>query len=110
MKNILVILLSSLLVLFVVAYIFNGGQNSNFTFGYFLDFVQSTKMQTFSFDFLQDFAITDNWGVFNFFRDFLNVFIDILNLLMFLVQNLLNVLAFVVSFFNRFFVGVLPTA
>lgn len=47
--------------------------------------------------------ITDDWTIFNFFRDFLNIFVSALNLILFFCGNMLNLLIYLSYFIKNVF-------
>lgn len=48
-------------------------------------------------------SISADWGLFNWFRDFLNLFVSAINLLIFFGGNMLNVLIYVFYFLKDIF-------
>ena len=47
---------------------------------------------------MNDLTISANWGLFNFFRDFINLFTAPLTVSIFLATNVINALWFVIQF------------
>lgn len=72
------------------------------TFGGLLEKLQN--FSSFGLTSLYDLTISSDWGLFNFFRDFINIFGTLLSVTLFLANNILNSLWFVIQFVGIFFV------
>ena len=93
-----------LLVLLVVVLIRRfKGVNSYPTFTGFLEYFTNIKAPSIPFLSEVSNGITADWGWFNFFRDFLNGFMSIVDVLIFFVNGLISVVSYIVIFFNWLF-------
>ena len=81
---------SILLVLVMLSVIKNG---DTMTFTSFLDFLSSNS-STFDFVNYVDYSIVGDWGLFNFLRDFFNLFIQVLNLAIYLTKIFIALIKF----------------
>lgn len=79
------------------------GNNNTPTFTSFLDML--TNVKTPSIPFVNfSFTVLGDWGVFNFLRDFLNVFVDLFNVILFLVNGIISLFQYVTSFITWLYV------
>lgn len=81
-------------------------QDFNFSLSYFLQIVSSVPDVTGVFTF-NDLTITGSWGIFDFLRNFLNLFTSVLSFLVLLVGNLVQVVVYIFYFVRAFFVPLL---
>lgn len=71
----------------------------------FLDMLSDLPSVSSSFkSFWQMLEITSDWGLFNFLRDFLNFFVDIGSVAMWICGSIIDLLSFVLSFVRYLFV------
>lgn len=71
-----------------------------------LEFLQATpQIQLDLQDFSSKFQIFDDWGIFNFLRDFINILGSILGFLVWLVSCIINVIIMLVYFIGWVFSG-----
>lgn len=73
------------------------------TFESLLNYLQNAP----SFDFysiVSNYSITTDWGLFNFLRDFFNMFISLFNVIVFLAKNVLNLINYIIYFIRLVFV------
>ena len=95
-------LVFSILLLVMIFRKFTGNSNTP-TFTSFLDML--TNVKTPSIPFVNySFSALGDWGVFNFLRDFLNVFVDLFNVILFLVNGIMSLFQYVVSFLGWLYV------
>lgn len=90
---ILVILASSLLLSEV---------QEPLSFTSFMNFLSSQSFD-FSFNNFIDYSIVGDWGLFNFLRDFFNLFIQGMNVIIYVVRLLIQLIVFVFHSFQFFF-------
>lgn len=73
------------------------GNNNTPTFTSFLDML--TNIETPTIPFVNySFTTLGDWGVFNWLRDFLNVFVDLFNVILFLVNGIISLFQYVTNF------------
>lgn len=89
----IIILLSNLLFL---------DSQTPLTFRSFLDFISSQNID-FSYQPYIDYTIQGDWSLFNFLRDFFNLFITALNYVIFMIKIFLELLSFVGATFQFLF-------
>lgn len=91
-----ILLILSLLLLFVS--LFRKANNgSDISFASFLDWL--SNLNTFQFNVnIQDFFIYGNWGVFDFLRNFFNIFTGLFGVIVYLFSNLLNLFIYLTQF------------
>lgn len=95
-------LIFSILLLVMIFRKFTGN-NTTPTFTSFLEML--TNVKTPSIPFVNySFSSLGDWGVFNFLRDFLNVFVDLFNVILFLVNGIMSLFQYVVSFVSWLYV------
>lgn len=87
------------LIFFLVAFIKGTFTGSNLTFTGFLNFLSDCPRVFNNFSLL-DFTITGDWGLFDGFRNFLNIFTGLFSIIVFACKSLINVLGFVIEFFG----------
>lgn len=86
-----------------VAIVFNVLRNGDtLTFTSFLQFL-SEQGQNFNFVSFVDYSITSDWLVFNFLRDFLNIFIQIFNVAIYLSKLFIQLIVFTFNFVKFLF-------
>lgn len=88
------VIICFVLIINIGRILFNG---TSVTFSGLLDFVSNSNFSQINVN-IQDFVITADWGLFNGFRDFLNIFASLMGVTFFMVSNLLNLLLFVLNF------------
>lgn len=73
------------------------GNNNIPTFTSFLEML--TNIETPTIPFVNySFTSLGDWGVFNWLRDFLNVFVDLFNVILFLVNGIISLFQYVTNF------------
>lgn len=97
------VLLLIFVILFLISYIrfcFNAG---SVTFEGLLQFLNSCPQVDFNLA-LTAFTINGDWGLFEFLRNFFNIFGILIGFIVFLVGNLFNLFTFVFWFIKFIFV------
>lgn len=77
------------------------GSTTELTFSNIIDFLQNFPTLELSLDFTNG-IIADSWGLFDFLRVTINLFITILNVISFLFKGIVNVLSTLIYFFTYF--------
>lgn len=95
------LIVSVCLVLLALIRTINGG--TPVTFSGFLEYVSNCPNIT-SRAWL-DYTIYADWGVFNFLRDFLNIFTSLFSVLLYVFANLVQIVLYVGYFVSFIFVG-----
>lgn len=93
--NFLSIVIVIFTILFVVSYVRSLLGASDITFASFLEFIQSVPEVSFASTFI-DLTIVGDWGIFEFLRNFLNIFTNIFSVLIFLFGGLVQILLYAV--------------
>lgn len=95
-------ILAIIIAIILIANLIRSITNTGFlTFESFIN--QCSNFSSIPFVSFNDLTITADWALFNFFRDFLNLFTAPLTILIFIATNLINALLFVVQFVGIFF-------
>lgn len=92
--RVLFVIICFVLLINIGRILFNG---SSVTFSGFLDFVSNTNFSQINVN-IRDFTIVSDWGLFNFLKDFINIFASLMGVTFFMVSNLLNLLLFILNF------------
>lgn len=90
-------------LLFIANYIRLASSSGFLTFESFIQ--QCSTFSQFPLTNFIDLRIIADWGIFNFFRDFLNIFSTILSISLYLGGNIMNSLWFVIQFVSIFIVA-----
>ena len=97
---------SVLVVLISIVLIFNFArsltQSGGLTFEAIFQYISATP--TIPLIPLNSLTITANWGIFNFVRDFINIFTGILTISTWFAINMMNALLFIFRFVTLMFV------
>lgn len=92
-----------LIMVLLVRFLYN--PNSTVNTLSFLDMLSDLPSVSSSFkSFWQMLEITSDWGLFNFLRDFLNFFVDIGSVAMWISGSIIDLLSFVLSLVQYLFV------
>lgn len=89
-------------ILFIVSYVRSLFGASDLTFTSFLEFIQSVPQVSFSNTFI-DMTILGDWGIFEFLRQFINIFTNILSVLIFLFGGLVQLIMYLVYLLRYLF-------
>lgn len=89
-------------ILFLANYIRLTANNGFLTFKALIE--KCSQFSSIGMTSLIDLTITADWWIFNFLRDFINMFTTALSVCMYLASNVMNSLWFVVQFVSIFFV------
>ena len=98
----LLLLLFALLLIFSMVRMLNNG--SPLTLTSFLDYIHSAPQVVANGGFV-DLSIVGDWGIFNFLRDFLNIFTGLLSCLLYLGGMLVQTITYLVWFVKYLFIG-----
>ena len=100
-KNIILFTGSCIMILLLfIALIRNAQGWQHLSFSSFLDYLTTSPTIIPSFS-VTDFAIVSDWGIFNFFRDFFNIFTQTFGVLIWICSSIFNVLLYL-FYFVRF--------
>lgn len=93
------------LMLFVIMFFSVAtGSDQKITFSSLLEILADSPV--ISFDWVESFreiSITSDWGWFNFLKDFLNLIIEVFGFLLYIVDGLIQVVAYIVYLFRSLF-------
>lgn len=95
--NSLLILVFCILLVFLLFRKFMGNSNIP-TFSSFLEMLTTVKTPEVPFVSFSFTSITASWGVFDFLKDFLNLFVDAFNVILFLINGLISLASYVMFF------------
>ena len=87
----------ALLVLFIIYRI--ASNSSALTFTSFLDYLNNVSSSTIDLKFVIE-LIKDDWGFFNFLRNFINLSVSVINFAIYLVGGLINLVQFAIGFLS----------
>lgn len=79
------------------------GNNAVPTFTSFLEFLSLVDVPTIPFINFSSVSLGD-WGFFNFLRDFFNIFVDLGNVVLFLINGMWSVINYIMVLFRWLFV------
>lgn len=91
-----------ILILISFVHFLNGGHP--ITFISFLEWISSFDVPYIDNVYV-DYSITSDWGPFNFFRNFLNIFTNIFAVFAYLFRSIVNVVSYCVGVVHFLFVG-----
>jgi len=77
------------------------GDGKTLTFTNILDFLQNLPVSNINLNFTNG-LIQESWGLFDFLRVTINLFVTIFNVLAFIFSGLVYVLQFIIGFFSYF--------
>lgn len=99
-------LLSLIFMVLVVVMLFRKftGNNTIPTFTSFLEMLTSIKTPTIPFSDFSFTTIASDWGIFNGFKSFLNMFVSLFNVLIFLANGLMTLGSYIYFFVRWLFV------
>lgn len=100
--NFLSIVIVIFTILFIVSYVRSLTGASEITFTSFLEFIQTVPEISFANSFI-DLTILGDWGIFDFLRNFLNVFTNIFSVLIYLFGGLVQLLTYLVYLLRYLF-------
>lgn len=93
--NFLSVVIVIFTILFIVSYVRSLVGAGEITFTSFLEFIQSVPEVSFASNFI-DMTILGDWGVFEFLRQFLNIFTNLISVIVYLFGGLVQLLLYVV--------------
>ena len=102
--SIFISVMSTIMFLLLIITLFRtliGRGDKILTFEGLLNFLNN--FPSFDIENLPNLTINGDWGIFNFFRNFLNIYTGALNLLIFLCANLYNAYRFILYGFYTLF-------
>ena len=89
-------------ILFLANYIRLTANNGFLTFEALIE--RCSQFSSIGMTTLIDLTITADWSIFNFLRDFINIFTSLFSVIMYLATNVMNSLWFIIQFVSIFFV------
>lgn len=93
--NFLSVVIVIFTILFIVSYVRSLVGAGEITFTSFLEFIQTVPEVSFATNFI-DLTILGDWGVFDFLRNFLNIFTNLISVIVYLFGGLVQLLLYVV--------------
>ena len=93
--NFLSVVIVIFTILFIVSYVRSLVGAGEITFTSFLEFIQSVPEVSFASNFI-DLTILGDWGIFDFLRNFLNIFTNLMSVIVYLFGGLVQLLLYVV--------------
>lgn len=103
-KSILLFVASSIFVLLlIIALIRNVNGYNHISFSSFLDYL-SNSPKVIPLLSISDFTITGSWGLFEFLRNFLNIFTQLFGIIIWFGSSIINIFLYAFYFLRYIFV------